>query len=752
MTPRLAAILIGLFVVLAAGGVMLIPSGNESGPIGQAPGQLPGNRSVPGRNSGSGAGLMMNQGGRTIAAPTRPAPSAQSRDGASAPTSWSSDGPKRADAADRAVVSEASGEVRRTTPSTRGPASSAAARAGRQPSSAARDRASADRSAEIARQQALRDARVRSQMAQRTVTQNQRAAGRNNAQVTTNQDVVSEGVRVTSGSTGTGTGSGTGSNSGSGSGSTSSGSGSGTSGSGSGTSGGRGELGGMLSGGSSNGGLSGGSAGNGSIIGGVPDIKVAAEFRQVQTDTSACEDLVGYRTVDLYLTFSQQVGVLTVQSAGTDRLRVMGGELKQMPGGGNTPPNAGLVTGSPCLAHDSYFDLGGVPISFAAGPTTVGGVNQLITATWYTLSPAQTSLRNGVHELRIARFTAPTTINDIAGTIGVNYTVSGLQGVVPVSVTLPSVAAIFTGEPPTVVPENPDDSEEEPKPEEPKPEEPKPVYGACCFSTGNCQGDLTAEDCLAQGGVYQGDNTTCASSVCPVVPETPGNGGGDNPDQPNGGEGSEGGNGEDDPDDRGIAGYWLEVDNAGVVCNEGVSGHADLSGAKTFDLYLRMDAAHRLLLVESNPSSSHLMINGGSVFQHSQGTNTAPNPSLFEIVPCLEFDSYLVFEDVAAPIAAPQPSMPSIIGLNSAGGSGVLSETNWSGAFGALWFLTPPPSILGEQNPSLFGDQKFYVRIGRFTLPPGVSISGSINANFTLAGTGGAASIKNIPVPTVSGN
>ena len=40
--------------------------------------------------------------------------------------------------------------------------------------------------------------------------------------------------------------------------------------------------------------------------------------------------------------------------------------------------------------------------------------------------------------------------------------------------------------------------------------------GACCLPNGTCD-SLTAAQCAAAGGVYQGDNTTCATAYCPLV-------------------------------------------------------------------------------------------------------------------------------------------------------------------------------------------------------------------------------------------
>ncbi len=42
--------------------------------------------------------------------------------------------------------------------------------------------------------------------------------------------------------------------------------------------------------------------------------------------------------------------------------------------------------------------------------------------------------------------------------------------------------------------------------------------GACCYNDGSCD-DLTESECMAAGGVYQGDWTECATTTCPVGPD-----------------------------------------------------------------------------------------------------------------------------------------------------------------------------------------------------------------------------------------
>jgi spore coat protein A len=42
--------------------------------------------------------------------------------------------------------------------------------------------------------------------------------------------------------------------------------------------------------------------------------------------------------------------------------------------------------------------------------------------------------------------------------------------------------------------------------------------GACCLDNGTCD-TLSAADCASAGGIYQGDNTSCDTAICPIVLE-----------------------------------------------------------------------------------------------------------------------------------------------------------------------------------------------------------------------------------------
>jgi FtsP/CotA-like multicopper oxidase with cupredoxin domain len=43
-----------------------------------------------------------------------------------------------------------------------------------------------------------------------------------------------------------------------------------------------------------------------------------------------------------------------------------------------------------------------------------------------------------------------------------------------------------------------------------------PITGACCFNDASCQ-VLSQAACISGGGVYQGDSTTCSTGLCPLV-------------------------------------------------------------------------------------------------------------------------------------------------------------------------------------------------------------------------------------------
>lgn len=43
-----------------------------------------------------------------------------------------------------------------------------------------------------------------------------------------------------------------------------------------------------------------------------------------------------------------------------------------------------------------------------------------------------------------------------------------------------------------------------------------PISGACCLDNGTCQNGMIQVECLYQGGLYQGDDSSCGNLKCPV--------------------------------------------------------------------------------------------------------------------------------------------------------------------------------------------------------------------------------------------
>jgi hypothetical protein len=77
---------------------------------------------------------------------------------------------------------------------------------------------------------------------------------------------------------------------------------------------------------------------------------------------------------------------------------------------------------------------------------------------------------------------------------------------------------------------------------------------------------------------------------------------------------------------------------------------------------------------------------------------------MVEVVPCLAFDSYLTIGE-SAPFFTPTFPDPA--------------AGDWGQTLVAEWFPTPGADIATVQDPERFGDDRFYVRIARITVPIG---------------------------------
>lgn len=140
-----------------------------------------------------------------------------------------------------------------------------------------------------------------------------------------------------------------------------------------------------------------------------------------------------------------------------------------------------------------------------------------------------------------------------------------------------------------------------------------------------------------------------------------------------------------------VVARWLPVD----VEDECGS----LSGTRTNDLYLGFRDPLGLQIVTSAPPVS-LDVVGGSFHQDQAGGNTAPSAQTLELFPCAAFDSYLTIgeaEGVFLPTS--------------------LNAADWGTQLNAVW-VTPtsqPFGSIGARDRDQFGDDRFYVRVGRFT-------------------------------------
>lgn len=169
-----------------------------------------------------------------------------------------------------------------------------------------------------------------------------------------------------------------------------------------------------------------------------------------------------------------------------------------------------------------------------------------------------------------------------------------------------------------------------------------------------------------------------------------------------------------------------------VWVDAAISGCSNLSGQRSRDLYIRTTSPARILSVDSGVGSPGMTIAGAGFTQVSRSSPfSSPHkpPSAEEIAqnPCVQFDTYLAFG----------PASPGILG-----GDPIYDPT-----LNAQWF-----GILVEasQSPTLFGDDAYYLRLGRFTAPDGqVTIGGQITVATAPSG-GGLPVNRSLTVPSWS--
>ena len=141
---------------------------------------------------------------------------------------------------------------------------------------------------------------------------------------------------------------------------------------------------------------------------------------------------------------------------------------------------------------------------------------------------------------------------------------------------------------------------------------------------------------------------------------------------------------------------------------------ADLTTVRTNDLFLGFRDPIGLQIITSAPPVS-LNIVGGSFRQDPVNGNTPPTTQTLDLFPCAAFDSYLAVADETGLLFPVAPN-----------------ANDWGAELNAVWGTptTQPFGVVGIQNPERFGDDRYYVRIGRFTASANPDfVGGSIVVN-----------------------
>lgn len=131
----------------------------------------------------------------------------------------------------------------------------------------------------------------------------------------------------------------------------------------------------------------------------------------------------------------------------------------------------------------------------------------------------------------------------------------------------------------------------------------------------------------------------------------------------------------------------------------------ELDGYRSADLYLGYRELPEVIGITSDPILG-LRVEGGEFYQHPLGTNRPPTGDIGEFVPCALYDSYVTIGETR-PFFTPTFGAPA-----------------WGSSVGAEWFASPGTTPESIVDPGRFGDDRTYVRIGRFTVPAGATFVG----------------------------
>ena len=165
------------------------------------------------------------------------------------------------------------------------------------------------------------------------------------------------------------------------------------------------------------------------------------------------------------------------------------------------------------------------------------------------------------------------------------------------------------------------------------------------------------------------------------------------------------GGGDDDP----VIARWIEIPQDD--CDE-------FPGTRTAELFVGF-LTDGVLPVMSSNAEHGITVSNGAFVQHQYGSNGPPSDALIALFPCTKYDSFLSVGEAPAVIL------------------GILDPVNWGATLNAAWFSINGTST---QDPSKFGDNRHYVRIGRFTAPTIATISGSVRIDYA-----GALAIVEVP-------
>lgn len=543
-------------------------------------------------------------------------------------------------------------------------------------------------------------------------------------------------------------------------------------GSGSGTGGGTGGTGSGGGSGSGTGGTgSGGSGGGGGVTtggGSTAPVTINARWLTVDNRTGACAALRGYRTNDLYLRLSRNAPILGLESPTVGGITLTGGAFYQANrGSGGEGDTAPPASAGACERFDSYLTLNTASITVAGGSASGGGVpfSTSLAAGWFVVSttgvaPVQDTARFGddAFYIHVGRFTAPVTITNISGRL----TVSMIGTAQSIRVDLPAFDSSLwinnpslnqPGQPATVVDTDrdgiPDSSDNCPHAANPSQSDADNdgVGDACdnCPNTPNpsqadSDGDGIGDACEqsgppandADGDGIPNNRDNCPTTFNPDQADSDGDGLGDACDSTPGG-------GTTGPPDQTLMAIWRPVAITGCDEDNDEDGTPDLQNARSADLYLRMNTTvpfSVLVVFSGSVSATGTLTNEGvevqnaRVYQHPNGFDYRPTGAQ---TGCRNFDSALALGAAAR--------------AQGLGGPFADDDGNWLNPLRALWAGNGFAAVAAVQNQQLFGDNAFYVYLGRFTLLPDGSgmpmvTTGELEVSFSVAGSAAIRSVR----------